>query len=158
MFIERGAGAKCVIVPPCITDFQIDFDALEQVLSEHTKAVVVNSPNNPSGAVYSEQTVQQLAGLVALKRKSSTGTPSTWYRMSLTERSYMMAYRCRLSRPIMMTQLYAIPIPSRYRCRASVSAMCWFRRRQPTVLTCMLLCAVRAVHLVTYVHPACSSA
>lgn len=69
MFIERGAGAKCVIVPPCITDFQIDFDALEQALSEHTKAVVVNSPNNPSGAVYSEQTVQQLAALLREKEK-----------------------------------------------------------------------------------------
>ena len=64
MFIERGAGAKCVIVPPAITDFQIDFDALERALNEHTKAVVVNSPNNPSGAVYSEQTVQQLAALL----------------------------------------------------------------------------------------------
>ena len=64
MFIERGAGATCVIVPPAITDFQIDFDALERALNEHTKAVVVNSPNNPSGAVYSEQTVQQLAALL----------------------------------------------------------------------------------------------
>lgn len=69
MFIERGAGAKAVIVPPSITDFQIDFDALEQVLNEHTKAVVVNSPNNPSGAVYSEQTVQQLAALLCEKEK-----------------------------------------------------------------------------------------
>lgn len=69
MFIERGADAKAVIVPPSITDFQIDFDALEQVLNEHTKAVVVNSPNNPSGAVYSEQTVQQLAALLCEKEK-----------------------------------------------------------------------------------------
>lgn len=69
MFIERGAGAKCVIVPPSISDFQIDFDALEQALNEHTKAVVVNSPNNPSGAVYSEQTVGQLAALLREKEK-----------------------------------------------------------------------------------------
>lgn len=64
MFIESGAGAKCVIVPPSIADFQINFDALEQALNAHTKAVVVNSPNNPSGAVYSEQTIQQLAALL----------------------------------------------------------------------------------------------
>ena len=69
MFIERGAGAKGVIVPPSIADFQIDFDALEQALNEHTKAVVVNSPNNPSGAVYSEQTVRQLAALLREKEK-----------------------------------------------------------------------------------------
>lgn len=64
MFIESGAGAKAVIVPPSIADFQIDFDALEKALNAHTKAVVVNSPNNPSGAVYSEQTVKQLAALL----------------------------------------------------------------------------------------------
>lgn len=69
MFIERGAGAKAVIVPPSIADFQIDFAALEQALNEHTKAVVINSPNNPSGAVYSEQTIQQLAALLREKEK-----------------------------------------------------------------------------------------
>lgn len=69
MFIERGVGAKAVVVPPSITDFQIDFNALEQALNEHTKAVVVNSPNNPSGAVYSEQTIQQLSALLREKEK-----------------------------------------------------------------------------------------
>ena len=69
MFIERGVGAKAVVVPPSITNFQIDFDALEQAMNEHTKAVVVNSPNNPSGAVYSEQTIQQLAALLCEKEK-----------------------------------------------------------------------------------------
>ena len=61
MFIESGAGAKCVLVPPSIEDFQIDFDAFAQRVSEHTKVVVINSPNNPSGAVYSEQTIRRLA-------------------------------------------------------------------------------------------------
>ncbi len=69
MFIESGAGAKCVIVPPSIADFQIDFGALEQCLNEHTKAVVVNSPNNPSGAVYSEQTIKRLADMLRGKEK-----------------------------------------------------------------------------------------
>ena len=67
MFIESGAGAKCVIVPPSIADFQIDFDALAARLNEHTKAVVVNSPNNPSGAVYSEQTIKCLAEMLREK-------------------------------------------------------------------------------------------
>ena len=69
IFIESGAGAKCVIVPPSIADFQIDFGALEQRLNEHTKAVVVNSPNNPSGAVYSEQTIKRLADMLRGKEK-----------------------------------------------------------------------------------------
>ena len=67
MFIESGAGAKAVVVPPSIADFQINFDALEKALNEHTKAVVINSPNNPSGAVYSEQTIRQLAELLREK-------------------------------------------------------------------------------------------
>ena len=67
MFIESGAGAKCVLVPPSIEDFQIDFDAFVQRVSEHTKAVVINSPNNPSGAVYSEQTIRRLAAFLREK-------------------------------------------------------------------------------------------
>ncbi len=69
MFIESGAGAKCVIVPPVIADFQIDFGALEQRLNEHTKAVVVNSPNNPSGAVYSSRPSSALPTCCAARRE-----------------------------------------------------------------------------------------
>ncbi|MBS5149960.1 MAG: pyridoxal phosphate-dependent aminotransferase [Butyricicoccus pullicaecorum] len=68
VFIEHGAGAKAVIVPARTTDFQIDFEALSQCISTHTRAIVVNSPNNPSGAVYSPDTIRHLAAL--LKQKS----------------------------------------------------------------------------------------
>ena len=60
VFIE-GAGAVCKIIPADIEGFQIDFEALEATLSEKTKAVIVNSPNNPSGVVYSEETIKKLA-------------------------------------------------------------------------------------------------
>lgn len=70
MFIESGAGAKCVVVPPSVADFQINFDALEQCLNEKTKAVVINSPNNPSGAVYAEQTIRRLADLLTEKERA----------------------------------------------------------------------------------------
>ena len=66
----QGAGAKPVIVPADTKAFQIDFDALRQVLTPAVKAVVVNSPNNPSGAVYSEETVKKLAGLLEEKSKA----------------------------------------------------------------------------------------
>ncbi len=69
MFIESGVGAKCVIVPPSVSDFQINFDELEQRLTPHTKAVVVNSPNNPSGAVYTTDTLRRLAGMLLEKEK-----------------------------------------------------------------------------------------
>jgi aspartate aminotransferase len=63
VFVE-AAGAKFVVVPADTTAFQIDFDALEKALNPHTKGVIINSPNNPSGAVYSEETIKQLAALL----------------------------------------------------------------------------------------------
>lgn len=67
VFIEQGAGAKAVVVPARTTDFQIDFDALTQRINPHTRAIVVNSPNNPSGAVYSPETIRQLTALLRQK-------------------------------------------------------------------------------------------
>lgn len=64
VFIE-GAGAKMTLIPADTEAFQIDFDAFEKALSEHTAAVIVNSPNNPCGAVYSEETVKRLALVLA---------------------------------------------------------------------------------------------
>ncbi len=66
VFVE-SAGAKPVIVPADTEAFQIDFAALEQILTPQTKAVVVNSPNNPSGIVYSEETIKKLAEILDAK-------------------------------------------------------------------------------------------
>ena len=66
VFIE-GAGAKMVMVPPETEGFQIDFDAFEALINEHTKGVVVNSPNNPSGVVYSRATLERLADILCRK-------------------------------------------------------------------------------------------
>ena len=66
VFIE-GAGGTMKLVPAQIEDFQIDFGALETILSPQTKAVIVNSPNNPSGVVYSEETIRKLADLLDAK-------------------------------------------------------------------------------------------
>lgn len=63
VFIE-GAGAVMKLIPADIEAFQIDFAAFEAALSEKTKAVIVNSPNNPSGAVYSEETIKKLAAIL----------------------------------------------------------------------------------------------
>ena len=67
-FVE-STGAKLVVVPAQTEDFQIDFAAFEELLTPHTKAVIMNSPNNPSGAVYSEATIRKLAETLREKEK-----------------------------------------------------------------------------------------
>ena len=68
VFIE-GAGAKMVLIPPEIEAFQIDFDAFEKALTPRTKGVLINSPNNPSGVVYSKATLERLAAILTQKSK-----------------------------------------------------------------------------------------
>ena len=63
VFIE-GAAAKMKMIPADIDAFQIDFDAFEAAITEKTKAVIVNSPNNPSGTIYSEETIKKLASIL----------------------------------------------------------------------------------------------
>ena len=68
VFIEN-AGGKIVVSRPMEKTFQIDIADFESKINERTKAVIVNSPNNPSGVVYSEETVKALCEV--LKRKSA---------------------------------------------------------------------------------------
>jgi aspartate aminotransferase len=68
-----AAGAKFVVVPPDTENFQIDFPALEQAITAHTKGIIINSPNNPSGAVYSADTLKSLAELLQ-KKQDEYGT------------------------------------------------------------------------------------
>ncbi len=65
----NGAGCALKIVPARTEDFQIDFAAFESLIDAHTKGVIINSPNNPSGVVYSEQTIMRLAQ--TLKKRSA---------------------------------------------------------------------------------------
>lgn len=67
-FVE-SVGGKLTVVPARIEDFQIDFDAFSRCLSSRTKAVIVNSPNNPSGVVYSLETIQKLTDLLREREK-----------------------------------------------------------------------------------------
>ena len=66
VFIE-GAGAKMVLIPPDVPDFQIRLDKFEAAITPSTKGVVVNSPNNPSGVVYTRETLEQLAAILTRK-------------------------------------------------------------------------------------------
>ena len=63
VFVE-SVGAELKVVKPRPEDWQIDFDDFQKLLSPKTKAVIINSPNNPSGAVYSRETIQKLTDIL----------------------------------------------------------------------------------------------
>ncbi len=64
------SGAHLRVVPAQTADFQINFDALDAMLTPSVHAVLVNTPNNPSGALYSEQTLTRLAALLTEKERA----------------------------------------------------------------------------------------
>lgn len=68
VFIEN-AGAKTIEVPVTKSDFQVDFAALENAFSEKTAAVIINSPNNPTGAILTEDTLKKLGMFLSEKEK-----------------------------------------------------------------------------------------
>ncbi len=61
------AGGIFKAVEPDIPNFQINLDALEAALNPNTAAVIINSPNNPAGTVYSRETLEKLAALLTRK-------------------------------------------------------------------------------------------
>ena len=65
-FVQYNGG-RFVAVPADTKHFQIDFDALQACISVNTQAIIVNSPNNPSGAVYTAETIRRLAQLLTQK-------------------------------------------------------------------------------------------
>lgn len=72
----RNAGAVPVVVPGREGVFDIDFDALADAVTPKTRAVIVNSPNNPSGVVLDEACIRRLAALLT-ERSAEYGRPIT---------------------------------------------------------------------------------
>lgn len=62
-------GGKFTVIPADEKHFQINFDLLEKAINKNTQAIIINTPNNPSGVVYSEETIIRLAEI--LKNKSA---------------------------------------------------------------------------------------
>ncbi len=63
LFYADNHGGKAVAVPT-LDDFHLDFSALKKALNERTKAVIINSPNNPTGVVYTRQELQELGNIL----------------------------------------------------------------------------------------------
>lgn len=68
VFVE-AAGAKFTVIPPDTEHFQIDLTKFESAISKNTKGVIINSPNNPSGVVYSLETIKSLCEILLKKEK-----------------------------------------------------------------------------------------
>lgn len=64
-----AAGGTPVVVPPEDITFQPRLDLFEKAITPRTKAVIVNSPNNPSGVVYTEETIKAICGVLESKSK-----------------------------------------------------------------------------------------
>ena len=58
-----------VVVPPNTVDFQPDLEAFEKRITPKTRAVIVNTPNNPTGVIYSEKTIERLADILRKKQQ-----------------------------------------------------------------------------------------
>ena len=67
-FVE-GTGATFRVVPPDVPDFQINLAKLEAMLTPATQAIILNSPNNPSGVVYTTETLSALGEILTRKGK-----------------------------------------------------------------------------------------
>ncbi|MBQ1465745.1 MAG: pyridoxal phosphate-dependent aminotransferase [Eubacteriaceae bacterium] len=65
----EDAGARCVVVDCTEGSFALDFKKLEEAITEKTKAIIINSPNNPSGVVLSEDDIRELSELLTRKQK-----------------------------------------------------------------------------------------
>lgn len=63
------SGAVLKVVPANVENFQINFEAFEEMLTDKVMAVLINTPNNPSGMVYTTETLRKLADVMAAKEK-----------------------------------------------------------------------------------------
>ena len=70
----ENAGCTCVEVPTRPSDFQLDAQALRAAITPKTRAIIVNSPNNPVGTVYSRENLEELAAVVRDK-EAEYGAP-----------------------------------------------------------------------------------
>lgn len=65
-FITKNGG-KLVVIPADREHFQIDLAKVEALITKNTQAIIINSPNNPSGVVYTEETLKALADILTKK-------------------------------------------------------------------------------------------
>ena len=138
----QEAGLEFKVVPADIPSFQINLTAMEQMVTPSTQAVILNSPNNPSGVVYTRETYQKLAAILN-KKAAEYGHPIS----IVSDEPYReLAYGIPSS---------AIPIPSPCPSPANESAMCMCPRRPRTARRCIPPLRGLPGRVVTSALPAC---
>lgn len=70
----RNYDGQLVIVPPNTRDFQPDLQEFEKRITEKTKAVIINTPNNPTGVVYSKETLEKIGEILKKKQEEYSST------------------------------------------------------------------------------------
>lgn len=71
-FYADNHGGKTVIVPPNTSTFEPNLEAFEQSITPKTKAIIINNPNNPSGVIYSEETLRYMNAIL-MKKENEYG-------------------------------------------------------------------------------------
>ncbi|HOJ11252.1 MAG TPA: pyridoxal phosphate-dependent aminotransferase [Clostridiales bacterium] len=74
LFYIDNHGGKPVVVPTVSDTFEPDIDAFEKQINSRTKAVIINSPNNPTGIIYSEKMLMKMAEVINKKEKDFNST------------------------------------------------------------------------------------
>ncbi len=72
VYAEQAGGVSVIV--PCRADFQLDIDAIEKAINEKTRVLLINSPNNPSGVVFGEESIRALSELLR-KKSEEYGAP-----------------------------------------------------------------------------------
>ena len=67
-------GGKLVVVPASLPDFDLNLAELENKITEKTKCIIVNNPNNPSGRIYPKETIEKLNEII-VKAEEKVGHP-----------------------------------------------------------------------------------
>lgn len=111
-----NVDAKLVVVSPDTSSFQPKLEEFERLITPRTKAVIVNTPNNPTGVVYSEETVAKMAEILERKQKEY-GTVIILFPTSRTGSLPTTAWRFLILRNTTQTRWSVILTANRCRCR-----------------------------------------
>ncbi|MCT4619933.1 MAG: pyridoxal phosphate-dependent aminotransferase [Marinisporobacter sp.] len=68
-FYVDNHGGKTVVVPPNKSTFEPDLKAFEESINKKTKAIIINTPNNPTGVIYREETLKNIKDIIERKEK-----------------------------------------------------------------------------------------